>query len=204
MTFIISLEGNIGSGKSTLLERIAAAQTQSKKRIHILKEPIEEWLQVKKGDKNILELFYEDPKQYAFEFQILVYMSLYNAITKQAAECDVLICERSLDSNAHIFTEMLYDKGYINESQLGVLRYMCDKYKIKTDYRVYLFCPFSICYYRMKERARKGEEGITLDYLNDLQTYHRNFFFKFPYDEKIDNIESDEPLQAFIDSLHNF
>jgi len=198
MTFIISLEGNIGCGKSTLLERIAAASLQTSKRIRILKEPVDEWAKVKKGDKTILELFYEDPRTYAFEFQILVYMSLYNAIKKQAAECDVLICERSLESNIHIFAEMLYDKGWISESQMGVLRFMADTYKIKTDYRVYLFCPATICHYRVRERARQGEEKITLEYLHDLQTYHRNFFFKFPHDEKVDNYESPEPQDAFI------
>jgi deoxyadenosine/deoxycytidine kinase len=198
MAYIIVVEGNIGSGKSTLLERIEERAKQTNLRVKVLKEPIDEWTQIKKDDKNILELFYDDPKQYAFEFQILVYMSLYNAIKKQSEECDILICERSLESNLHIFAQMLYDKRWISPTQFGVLKYMSETYWIRTHKRVYLSVPFSICFCRVRIRNRKGEEGITGDYLKQLQLYHRNFFSKFPFQTLL---ETDADANDFVESI---
>lgn len=198
MTYIISLEGNIGSGKSTILEKIQEKAKHTKLKIKILKEPIEKWNEIKKDGKTILELFYDDPKQYAFEFQILVYMSLYDQIKKQSKECDILICERSLESNIHIFGQMLYDKGFISPTQHSILKYMYETYTIETNKRVYLYVPFSICFCRIRIRNRSGEEGISGDYLKALQTYHRNFFEKFPYNALL---ETDKEIEIFIEKV---
>jgi deoxynucleoside kinase len=214
MCYIITLEGNIGSGKSSILNKI-----NTNDRVKVLQEPIDEWNQIKAGNqrfpydpsfsvssfpkrtedgKSILELFYDDPKQYAFEFQVLVYMSLYNAIKTQSRFCDILICERSLESNIHIFGEMLYDMGFISPTQRGILKYMYETFNIQTNKRVYLFVPYSICFCRIKIRNRPGEEKITGDYLKSLQKYHRNFFERFPYDVIIQN---DKEIDNFIGSL---
>jgi deoxyadenosine/deoxycytidine kinase len=200
MTYIYCVEGNISSGKTTLLSRIAERAKHSNLRVKVLEEPIEEWNKIMKDGKTILQLFYEDPKQYSFDFQILVYMSLYDAIKKQAEDCDILICERSLESNIHIFSQMLYDKGWISSVQFGILEFMSRTYSIPTHKRVYLFTPFSICFCRLRIRNRTGEEDITGDYLKDLQKYHRNFFEKFPYNALLEN---DKDISAFIDTVFN-
>lgn len=56
---IISVEGNIGAGKSTLLSLLD---------MEVIKEPVDEWENT--GGKNILEKYYEDPKRWAFTFQL--------------------------------------------------------------------------------------------------------------------------------------
>lgn len=182
MCYIISLEGNIASGKSTILSKI-----EPNTRVKVLQEPIEEWNTIKKNGKPILELFYEYPSKYAFEFQVLVYMSLYNAIKTQSQDAEVLIIERSLESNIFIFGQMLYDKKFISPTQFSILKYMYETYRIETNKRVYLFIPYSICFCRVRIRNRPGEEYITGDYLKELQKYHRNFFEKYPYDVLLDN-----------------
>lgn len=198
MVYVISVEGNIACGKSTLLDKIQTIATEKNIRIKVLKEPIDEWNKITLDGKSILELFYEDPKKYGFEFQFLVYMSLYDAIKVQQEDCDILICERSLESNIHIFAQMLYDKGWITSTQFSILRYMNKTFSIKTDKRVYLSTPFSICFCRVKIRNRKGEENISGDYLKTLQRYHRNFFERFPYNALL---ETEADINDFISNL---
>jgi deoxyadenosine/deoxycytidine kinase len=193
MCYIISLEGNIASGKSTILDKI-----ETNDRVRILQEPIQEWNTIQKNGKPILELFYEYPAKYAFEFQVLVYMSLYNAIKKQSENCEILIIERSLESNIFIFGQMLYDKGFISPTQFSILNYMYETYRIKTNKRVYLFIPYSICFCRVRIRNRQGEEYINGDYLKLLQKYHRNFFEKFPYDVLLENEKDIDNFIKFI------
>ena len=74
---LFSIEGNIGSGKSTFIDNL-------KNRLkHVygipviyVPEPVEEWESIQSTDgKNMIELFYSDPKQYAFAFQMMAYIT---------------------------------------------------------------------------------------------------------------------------------
>ena len=72
---IIAIEGNIGSGKSTLvskLEEIFKNNTD----YYFLQEPVSIWNTIK--DENgvtILEKFYNETEKYAFQFQMMAYIS---------------------------------------------------------------------------------------------------------------------------------
>ena len=69
---IISIEGNIGSGKTTLTKLL---KDKTDKYI-IVGEPIEEWLRIRdENDKNILDKFYNNQKEYSFQFQIMAYIT---------------------------------------------------------------------------------------------------------------------------------
>lgn len=59
MSGIISIEGNLGAGKTTLLSLL---------NISCIKEPVDEWENLK--GTNILKNYYEDPKRWAFTFQL--------------------------------------------------------------------------------------------------------------------------------------
>jgi deoxyadenosine/deoxycytidine kinase len=60
---IISLDGNIGAGKSTLLAEIRNKLHD----VHIVDEPVGQWTALKNAEgKNLLELFYEDKRRWAY------------------------------------------------------------------------------------------------------------------------------------------
>ncbi len=62
---IISLDGNIGAGKSTLLNAIRERISE----INYVDEPVGQWTVLKNTEgKNLLELFYEDKKRWAYTF----------------------------------------------------------------------------------------------------------------------------------------
>ena len=83
---------------------------KDKPNVFILPEPIDEWLQIKDEEGNILQHYYKDQKKYSFAFQMMAYISRL-AILKKAMETgyEYIITERCLETDRHVFCQMLYD-----------------------------------------------------------------------------------------------
>ena len=80
--YIIYLEGSISAGKSTLLPRIANALRQIyKMNIYEYLEPLNIWNEIKKCEKPILQLLYDNPNAYAPTFQYLTLITAHSSIT---------------------------------------------------------------------------------------------------------------------------
>lgn len=177
---IISLEGNIGAGKTTLLSALEKRYAASSK-IRFLKEPVDEWAKIKDAEgATILSKFYADPKTYAFSFQIMAYATRLHALRQLVADnpdCEIIICERSLDADKHIFAKMLHDDGTIE----SVMYQIYDKYfelyesAFQLNAVVYVDTDAEICFQRVSKRAREGESNIPLDYLKNCQVYHEKW-----------------------------
>jgi deoxyadenosine/deoxycytidine kinase len=199
MVCLITLEGNIGAGKSTLLQRLQVKlDATGNKKIKILKEPVDIWETIKRYDKNILELYYDDPAKYAFELQMLVFGTIYHSIQEQSKDCDVLICERSLESNIHIFGEMLFRDSLLSEVQMSIFHWLSNAFVVPVHHRVWLVTCSSECFTRIKHRGRKGEENISLDYLQKLERYHHHFFRSRP---RFVRLLSDQQQEAWMDAV---
>ena len=110
MPLIVSIEGNIGSGKTTLMEYL---KTHFKsKSIVFLKEPVDEWETIKDHEgTTMLQKFYADQEKYSFSFQMMAYISRLSLL-KDTIENNpdaIIITERSLMTDRHVFAKMLYD-----------------------------------------------------------------------------------------------
>ena len=122
---IISIEGNIGSGKSTLLKNL---QEKFQDRNYVfVKEPVDLWEYVTDEEgKTILENFYKEPTKYSFAFQMMAFTTRMSVLKKAVSEnpdAEVIICERSIEADRHVFAQMLYDDKLMNKME----------YKIYTD-----------------------------------------------------------------------
>ena len=175
---IVSVEGNIGSGKSSFLNRLKS-HYEMDRRIVFMDEPIEEWNTIRyKENDTILECFYKDPKQYAFSFQILTLttrlIQLKTYMEKYPEH--VIISERSILSDS-LFAEMMYKEGNITRMEYQIYRKQYDYFlsMIPTIDIVYLRCDPIECKKRIKARARKGEEKISLQNLRQLHKLHERW-----------------------------
>ena len=198
---IISIEGNVGATKSTLLERIQQRCIQeNNKHIHIIPESLDIWNKIKEGDKNILQLFYDDKKKYAMSFQILTFLTMtYNMMgeIQRLGKKDTVIIERSPISNIAIFAQMLYDDKIIGEVEWSVLKYMANGLMMPVDKIVYLRSNPEECLERVQRRAREGEENISLSYLERVHKQHEDWLAQVQHE----TIESPDEIQRFIDRL---
>lgn len=186
---IISIEGNIGSGKSTIMKYLsnnfdAFVKLQNDNlKICYLQEPVSQWTSfIDKNGKNIIENYYSDQKKYAFQFQMMAYisrLSQFKQVIKQ--DYDVIFTERSMYTDRNVFAKMLYDEGKIEEIEYKIYNAWFDEFAecLQNMKIYYVKADAEICHSRIEKRSRKGEENIPLDYLKSCSNYHNKWLDDF-------------------------
>lgn len=176
---IVFVEGNIGTGKTTFLKTIKS----EKYKIQVLLEPVDEW--IKSG---MLGKFYEDPDTYDLMFQTYCLFTRLKQFEKIDKSMDYVFIERSIYCDCNVFAKVCltqfnkYDKYMIVYNQfLELIKEMYDM----PYYFLYLYKTPNECLKQIETRGRAEEDGITLDYLNEIHTYHENWL---QTDRKFNNI----------------
>ena len=186
---IVTLEGNIGAGKSTFLSILKDAfdgdpSALSGKRVVVLTESVDEWMALKEeggGDKSIFDMFYADPKKYAFVFQSYVLMSrIKHLLDVERANPDaIIICERGCMVDYEVFARSLRDSGTMTGMEWAVYEawhhLVTDVFGLtrgRVQGQIYLRAAPSVCLARIGRRARKGEEALALAQIEDLHARH--------------------------------
>jgi len=186
---LISFEGNIGAGKTTLLAKMRS-QYKYRADIFFLDEPVDLWEQVKHDGKTILECFYADQKQYAFAFQVLAFQTRLKMIKEACAnpEIKIIVMERSLEADFHIFVKMLFREGFLQTYEYEIYDIMSqlDREKYAIDRIVWIQTDPVTCLQRILKRAREGENQITLSYLEDCHKHHVAWLLNNPKVHKDD------------------
>jgi len=199
---IVTIEGNIGSGKSTLLAVLrqwAADQSASDRgnethrsiarRMVFVTEPVDVWTAIKDshGD-SILAKFYRDPATYAFSFQMMAYITRLSLV-KRALTQDpdkIIVCERSIHTDKHVFASMLRDDGLIEDVNFQIYTKWFDEFadlfKTVESKVVYVQADPRVCFARILKRAREGER-VGIEYLEKCNRYHDAWLA--PYVDKL-------------------
>lgn len=183
---IISVEGNIGSGKSTLI-KILTEKYKNVPNVVFLLEPVSIWESIiSDNGNNMIENLYNDTAKYAFSFQIMACSSRLKmiklAIDKhQKLNNDTsltIIMERSLDADHNVFAKMLFDDKLIKTEDYHIYNMLCDLFiqEYGTQSIIWLDVSPEMCYNQIKKRNRDGEDGVTLEYLQKCDAYHKSWF----------------------------
>ncbi|KAK9306100.1 hypothetical protein QLX08_003152 [Tetragonisca angustula] len=177
--FTVCIEGNIGSGKTTFLSHFKQFDNTT-----VLQEPVELWRNV--AGTNLLELMYTDTKRYSFLFQSYVQLTMLQLHTYKSA-MPYKIMERSVFS-ARCFIENMKRTKLLEDVEVVVLEDWYDwciqNANIVTDLIVYLRTSPDVVYNRMKTRARKEENSVSLEYLRQLHNIHDEWL----YDQTLFNL----------------
>jgi deoxyadenosine/deoxycytidine kinase len=178
---IISLDGNIGAGKSTLLAEIRNRLHD----VHIVDEPVGQWTALKNAEgKNLLELFYEDKKRWSYTFQNCAILTRLKNIQDAVENLDstlkgpqVIITERSVLTDKHVFAEMLYDAGDIDPLEWELYESWFNIFGKKHPVKaiIYISTSSSTSKERIQIRNRQGEDRIGIDYLDALDKQHKKW-----------------------------
>ena len=210
---LVSIDGNIGSGKSTLLEHLKQ-QYKDYDNVLFANEPVSEWDKI--TDENgttMLQKFYMDQNKYAFSFQMMAYMSrlsIFRKLNKEAGDKNIIvITERSLLTDKHVFAQMLYDQGKIEEVNYKI--YLSWFYEFSADFPVhhcvYIKTDPEICHDRIQKRSRVGEDVIPLAYLTKCHEYHNEYVSLFnsllTFDGNNDIYKSPCVLHEWVDKINN-
>jgi deoxyadenosine/deoxycytidine kinase len=181
MIRILSIEGNIAAGKSTLMEEMKKKYADNDK-VNFLDEPVELWENVKdKFGVSMLQKYYSNPIKYAFAFQMMAYTSRLKILRKMEAKLleeikdgkdRIIITERSILTDKHVFAQMLYDEGKMEDVEFQIYNEMFSEFSTQTvDMVVMLETTPEVSYQRVIKRGRVGEV-IPLEYLEKCYDYH--------------------------------
>ena len=174
MPIIISLDGNIGSGKTTLLGEI-----RDKVNVHVVDEPVAQWTALKNAEgTNLLELFYQDKKRWAYTFQNCAILTRLKNI-KDAVEAGhkIIITERSILTDKYVFAEMLRDAGDMDPLEWELYESWFDIFgkEYPVSGIIYVSTNANISKERIQIRNRIGEENINIEYLEALDIQHKKW-----------------------------
>jgi len=185
---IVSIEGNIGSGKTTGKEKLKQYIIQKKmidSTVVFVDEPTDEWQTIQ--DENgvpILVNLYSDLKRFAFRFQMMAYISRLKKLRDALRNPNVkiIITERCLITDAHVFAKMLYDSKQIEEDEYQIYTRWFDEFakEVEPSCIVYFKASTDVCMTRIKKRSRAGEQEIQYDYLNKCNKYHDQWLITNP------------------------
>lgn len=194
MSIVISIDGNIGSGKSTIVQKLKD-EFEYENTIIFLEEPVSEWIKIKDDKHNIIEKFYEDPIKYSFPFQMMALISRFKILndTIKKHPNGIIITERSLYTDKHIFAKMLYDTNKMNPFEYQIYNKWFEEFikKLPDHQFIYLHTKPETCIKRIKQRGREGEDKIDIEYLTSCNNYHDDMFAKVKHELKfnLDNCD---------------
>lgn len=206
-SFIISIEGNIGSGKSTLVNLL---KKHSKQDVIFCHEPVDVWSTIRDGDsKSILNHFYEDKQKYAFAFQMMAYvsrLSILNQTLRAHPNC-IIVSERSIETDCHVFAKMLHDQGVMNDIEHQIYLKWFDEFSTGLQIQgiIHMDTSPTRCFERILTRNREGEI-IQMQYLNDCHMYHEDWLKRCNNVLKIDgnlNLD-DDVVNKWVQTIDNF
>jgi len=170
---IVWIEGSIGSGKSQI-----ASQLSEKLKFRCFSEPV--------LDKGYLELFYSDPKRWAFSFQVEMLRRRWDIHRLAMLEARVgnvagVLLDRGLPGD-FVFGGLHRKAGNIHELEWQTYKALYQEFmsvpNIQPTMLIYLNVTPEKALARIKKRARPSEENITLQYLSDLQEAYLKLIYE--------------------------
>lgn len=177
MTWIFSIEGNIGSGKSTAIKHLETTLHYiNGKKIIYIQEPVNIWNTIKDEEgKNIIERYYDNPKKFAFQFQMMAYITRITKTRNVIRDNpnSIIITERSIYSDRAVFAKMLYDDKTMDKISYNIYNKWFDELAsdIKINGCIYIKTNPLTSLNRIKKRNRLGEV-INLEYLEKCHKAH--------------------------------
>jgi deoxyadenosine/deoxycytidine kinase len=147
--------------------------------VHVVDEPVAQWTALKNAEgTNLLELFYQDKKRWAYTFQNCAILTRLKNI-KEAVKAGhkIIITERSILTDKHVFAEMLRDAGDMDPLEWELYESWFDIFgkEYPVNGIIYVSTNANISKERIQIRNRIGEENINIEYLEALDIQHKKW-----------------------------
>lgn len=158
MGLFVGIAGNIGSGKTTLTKMLSERFGWN---------PYYESVK----DNPYLEDFYKDMQRYSLALQTYFLVTRFDSHRGIMSSLNSAVQDRTIYEDAEIFSKNLFLYNYMTERDYLTYRSLFEQMKrfIKPpDVLVYLKGEVDTLKDRIKSRGRAYEQGITKDYLTQL------------------------------------
>lgn len=167
--WLVLVAGNIGTGKTSLTERLGDRLGWRTAFESVMDNPY-------LGD------FYQDMASWSFHLQVYFLGHRAEQYLELAADTRSAIADRSIYEDAKIFARALYHQGSMSERDYVAYRRVFNlvtKYLPRPDLLIYLVAPPDVLMDRIRERGRSMESGISLEYLQLLDSFYKDWMDTF-------------------------
>jgi len=172
---IISIEGIPGSGKSSIMTLLAERFKDSPD-VLVLREPTSIWEEIKQDDgTSLTDLYFRDQSRYGLTFQLAYFLAIERQLRRALRDHQnkrVIICERSLLSARTVYHEMLPVKNRVKYDIYQTLFQKEGLGNVYPDHIILLDTEPRECAGRTSRKDWRGEEIITLEYLQRCRRHH--------------------------------
>jgi len=166
---LVLVAGNIGTGKTSLAERLGERLGWKTAYESVIDNPY-------LGD------FYQNMDAWSFHLQVYFLGHRAQQHLELVSENHSAIADRSIYEDVKIFARALYHQGSLSErdyrSYQRVFKLIADHLP-EPDLLIYLIAPPEILQKRIEERGRTIESGISLEYLQLLDSYYEEWMSTF-------------------------
>ncbi len=167
--YFVLVAGNIGAGKTTITDQLAARLGWESGYETVSTNPY-------------LADFYADMRQWAFHLQVYFLGDRAEQHRRLAESPRSAIIDRSIYEDLHIFSRALVASGNMTETEylayhrvhelvIGALP--------RPNLLLYLDTPVPVLYERIQARGREMEKTITVEYLELLDHFYREWLAGF-------------------------
>ncbi len=166
---LVLVAGNIGAGKTSLTERIGSR--------------LGWWTGYESvTDNPYLSDFYADMRAWAFHLQVFFLGHRAEQYLEAIHDPRSAILDRSIYEDFYIFARALHHMGNVSERDYLSYHRLFDLVVAslpRPALLIYLKAPVPVLMNRIHKRARNMETGISLDYLNLLDSFYDEWLAAF-------------------------
>jgi deoxyadenosine/deoxycytidine kinase len=172
----MSLEGIPGCGKTKVLLSLES-QYLDQTDVVFRREPDFEWESIRQGNSSLLDLYYAQPQEAGFAFQLLYFLITERQLKLTLIsdpKARVIVCERSLLSGKHVYIP-LHDPC-LNKIEHAVYDLLLQREGVRQvlpNHIVFLDSEPKKCLGKRSHKDMKGDEIITLEYLEKCRLHHK-------------------------------
>lgn len=171
------VEGNIGTGKSTFLKLVSRYLPS----VQVTFEPVAEW-QKEIAGASILKNFYHNPQRWAYTMETVSMVHRVRGHMQEQQTFHTKLIERSIYSGHYCFAQNDYFNGFMTDTEWQLynqwFNFLVPKHCKPPRGFIYLQSDPAIAFNRVKQRNRNGEQSISIDYLAQIDTWHRVFLIQ--------------------------
>ena len=191
----IAIAGNIGAGKTSLTELLSKHYRWEAHYEDVIDNPY-------------LDDFYNHMERWSFNLQIYFLKSRFEQLLKIKNNNNVIVQDRTIYEDAHIFAPNLKSMGLMNQRDFKNYQELFELMESQIqgpDLLIYLRSNIPNLVNKIHKRGREYENSISIDYLSRLNeryeawtsTYDKGNIIKIDVDE-LDFVENKEDLELII------
>ncbi len=192
------IEGNIGAGKTSLAQKLS-------------KDFNAKLIEEEFKDNPLLELFYKDPKKYAYDLEVSFledrYQQYHEHIHHHKEEDGLLISDYDLKKSLIFASITLDQEDYFNYKSLFELKHQQLR---AADVYLYLDQPTDRLMKNIAKRGRPYEQTIKAEYLEQIASAYQDYFKSSTHPilrvdaSQMDFLNSEEDYRELLKKLVSF